>query len=99
MTPDLLYEDEQILAFKDINPQAPYHVLIIPKVHIDTINELDDPDLAGQLILTGQKIAKDLNIAESGYRLVFNCNDEGGQEIQHIHLHLLGGRSMQWSPG
>jgi histidine triad (HIT) family protein len=67
--------------------------------HIYNFYELDDPDLYGQLIFTGQIISKDLNIAESGHRLVFNCNDEGGQEIQHIHLHLLGGRSMQWPPG
>lgn len=97
----LLLENEAILAFRDINPQAPEHVLIIPRKHISTINDLDDADtlLIGELIQSAKRLAKTLHIAESGYRLVLNTNAHGGQEIQHIHLHLLGGRAMIWPPG
>lgn len=97
----LLYSDDQVLAFRDINPQAPTHVLIIPRKHIATINDASDDDgaLLGQMVIAAKHLAKDLNIAESGYRLVFNCNDHGGQEVFHIHLHLLAGRAMQWPPG
>lgn len=97
----IVYEDDEILAFKDINPQAPIHILIIPKKHIPTINdiEINDLELTGKLIFRAKLIAKELGIAEEGYRLVFNCNKNGGQEVYHIHLHLLAGRSMQWPPG
>ncbi|MDO9547890.1 MAG: histidine triad nucleotide-binding protein [Candidatus Marinimicrobia bacterium] len=96
-----IYEDEELLAFHDINPQAPVHVLIIPRKHIARINRLNDSDrsLAGKMILTANKIAEDENISEGGYRLVFNCGPDGGQELEHIHLHLLGGRQMNWPPG
>ncbi len=97
--PDVLYEDESVLAFRDINPQAPIHILIIPKTHISTLNELDDTQLAGQLIQTAAKLAKIENIAADGYRTVFNCNAKGGQEVYHLHLHLLAGRQMTWPPG
>ena len=98
---DILFEDDDVLAFRDINPQAPIHILIIPKKHISTINDLqqEDETLTGKIILTAQSLAKQENIDENGYRLVFNCNSDGGQEVYHIHLHLLGGRRMQWPPG
>ena len=97
----IVYEDDEVLAFKDINPQAPIHILIIPKKQIPTINnvELDDVEFIGKLVYRAKQIAKELDIAENGYRLVFNCNADGGQEVYHIHLHLLAGRSMQWPPG
>ena len=98
---DILFEDDDVLAFRDINPQAPTHILIVPKKHISTINDLQQKDeaLMGKIILTAQSLVKQENIAENGYRLVFNCNSDGGQEVYHIHLHLLGGRRMQWPPG
>jgi len=97
--PDIVYEDNTVLSFRDINPQAPVHILIIPKRHIATLNDLDDVELAGTLLLTASKIARQENLAEDGYRTVFNCNKQGGQEVYHIHLHLLGGRQMTWPPG
>ncbi len=98
---DILFEDDDVLAFKDINPQAPIHFLIVPKKHISTINDLqqEDEKITGKMILIAQSLAKQENIDEKGYRLVFNCNSEGGQAVYHIHLHLLGGRRMQWPPG
>ncbi len=98
---DIIYEDDEILAFKDINPQAPVHYLIIPKKEIPTVNDLQEnhAELAGKLVLTAKKLAEQAGIAADGYRLVFNCNDHGGQEVKHIHLHLLGGRQMKWPPG
>ncbi|PKL79967.1 MAG: histidine triad nucleotide-binding protein [Ignavibacteriae bacterium HGW-Ignavibacteriae-4] len=97
----IVFEDEDILAFKDINPQAPIHILIIPKKQIPTINDikLDDIELTGKLVYRAKLIAVELGIAEEGYRLVFNCNKNGGQEVYHVHLHLLAGRSMNWPPG
>ena len=97
--PDVVYEDENVLAFRDINPQAPVHILIIPKRHIATLNDLDDTLLAGQLLQTAAKLAQQEGIAEAGYRTVFNCNRKGGQDVYHLHLHLLGGRQMTWPPG
>lgn len=97
----LLYEDEQIVAFNDNAPQAPTHVLIVPHHHIETINDLGKQDsaLIGHMILTATQLTKDLSLAEDGYRLVWNCNRQGGQAVYHIHLHLLGGRNMHWPPG
>lgn len=97
--PDCVYEDEKVLAFRDINPQAPVHILIIPKKHIATLNDLEDTELAGHLMQTAANIAKREGFAEEGYRTVFNCNSQGGQEVYHIHLHLLAGRQMTWPPG
>lgn len=99
--PDTVYEDDEVLAFRDINPQAPTHVLVIPKRHISTLNDLQDGDaaLAGKLVLAARRIAADEGIAESGYRTVFNCNADAGQAVFHIHLHLLGGRVLEWPPG
>lgn len=98
---EIVYEDSELLAFKDINPQAPIHILIIPKKQIPTVNDIttDDSELIGKLIFRAKLIAKELQIADDGYRLVFNCNKDGGQEVYHLHLHLLGGRSMHWPPG
>ena len=97
--PDKVFEDENVLAFRDISPQAPVHILIVPKQHIATLNELDDDLLAGRLLLTAVKLAKLEGLAEDGYRTVFNCNRHGGQAVYHLHLHLLGGRQMGWPPG
>lgn len=98
---DIVFENDDILAFRDVNPQAPVHILIIPKRRIPTINDLEDSDaeLAGRLVLTARHIAASEGLAEDGYRLVFNCNSDGGQSVYHIHLHLLGGRRMEWPPG
>lgn len=98
---NILYQDELVLAFEDINPQAPTHTLIIPKRHIPTVNDLtqDDNNLVGHMLQVAKNLAKDADIAEDGYRLLLNCNANGGQEVYHIHLHLLGGRALQWPPG
>ncbi len=96
-----VHDDERYYAFHDINPAAPVHVLLIPKRHIATINDLtpEDEDLVGGMFTLAGKLAKELNLAEPGYRLVFNCNKDAGQTVFHIHLHLLGGRTMKWPPG
>lgn len=99
---DIVFENDNILAFRDINPQAPTHILIIPKIEIPTVRELNGLEhgaLLGEMIDVANKIAKDEGIAEDGFRLVFNCGNNGGQEVYHLHLHLLGGRRMQWPPG
>jgi len=98
---EVVYEDDQVLAFRDLNPQAPVHILVIPRKHIATLNDLDDGDaeLMGRLYLAAKRIAADEGIAESGYRTVINCNAGAGQTVFHIHLHLLGGRPMGWPPG
>lgn len=98
---DIVYEDEQLLAFRDINPRAPTHILIIPRQHIATLNDLaaGDEPLIAQMVLTATALAKGEGLADDGYRLVWNCNRHGGQEVFHIHLHLLGGRAMKWPPG
>jgi histidine triad (HIT) family protein len=97
----IVYEDEKLMAFDDINPQAPHHILLIPKKHIPTINEAGPEDalVLGELLIQAKKLAASLNIDKSGYRLVFNVNKEGCQEVYHIHLHLIGGRQMNWPPG
>lgn len=98
---DIVYEDDDVLAFRDVNPQAPLHVLIIPKTRIRTINEMEaqDTELFGKLFLVAQKIAAGEGIAEDGYRVVMNCNAAAGQTVFHVHLHLLGGRQFSWPPG
>jgi len=97
----IIYEDDFVAAFNDINPQAPVHILIVPKKQIATINDADeaDMDLLGRLVLTAKKLAIENGIDEDGYRLVFNCNEGAGQTVFHIHCHLLGGRIMNWPPG
>jgi histidine triad (HIT) family protein len=98
---DIVYEDEEVLAFRDISPQAPVHVLFIPKKPIATLNDLTEEDaaLVGRLVLAATRYAKAEGIAEDGYRLVVNCNRHGGQSVYHLHLHLLGGRPLHWPPG
>lgn len=97
----LIHEDEQIMVFDDINPQATHHKIIIPRKHIATLNDLRDEDklLAGHMMLTAAKIAKTLGIDQDGYRVVANCNAGAGQTVFHIHFHLLGGRHFSWPPG
>jgi histidine triad (HIT) family protein len=97
----IVYEDDRVLAFNDINPQAPTHVLIVPKRHIASLNELvpGDDQIVGELARRAAAIAKERGIDARGYRMVFNTNRDAGQTVFHIHLHLLGGRSMQWPPG
>jgi len=96
-----IYEDDRLLAFADINPQAPLHALVVPKQHIATLNDLnDDHDaLVGAMVRAAAKIAKEKGVDGSGYRTVFNCNAQAGQTVFHIHLHVLGGRSLSWPPG
>ena len=99
---EIVFESENILAFKDINPQAPVHILIIPKIEIPKVTDLNGKEhavLLGEMINAANKLAKDMGIAEEGFRLVLNCGDNGGQEVYHLHLHLLGGRQMKWPPG
>lgn len=97
----IVYSDDEILAFRDVNPQAPVHLLVIPKQHVSTTNDFaaTDEALLGRMLLTAQRLALAEGIAESGYRLVMNCNSDGGQTVYHVHLHVLGGRGMRWPPG
>lgn len=98
---DIVYETEEVLAFRDINPQAPVHILVIPKKLIETADDLTEEheSIAGKLMVAAAHIAREEGLAEKGYRLVMNCKEHGGQMVFHIHLHLLGGRQMQWPPG
>lgn len=98
---DIVYENEDVLAFRDVNPQAPLHILIIPKTHIRTINDIQnqDAELFGKLFLAARDIAQEHGIAEDGYRVVMNCNAGAGQTVFHVHLHMLGGRRFSWPPG
>jgi histidine triad (HIT) family protein len=101
IAPDKVYEDDDILAFNDINPQAPVHILIIPKKHISTLNDAEDADtrVLGKLNRVAAELASKSGFADQGYRVVMNCNEAGGQAVYHIHLHLLAGRQMTWPPG
>lgn len=94
---DIVYDDDEVMAFRDISPQAPVHVLVIPKIEIETVNDIkpEQAELVGKMVLAAQKIAVDEGIAEDGYRLVINCNRHGCQEVFHLHLHLLGGRQLR----
>ena len=98
---DKVYEDDDVIAFRDVNPQAPTHILVIPRKHIATINDLDIGDAAvtGKMVLAAKKIAAEEGIDQDGYRLVLNCNEGAGQTVFHIHMHLIGGRTMNWPPG
>lgn len=98
---DKVYEDNKVLAFKDINPAAPVHVLIIPKVHVPTVQHLgsEHDQYLSAMFAAGRKIALDHHLAEEGYRLVINCQERAGQTVFHLHMHLLGDRDMQWPPG
>ncbi|MEO5358316.1 MAG: histidine triad nucleotide-binding protein [Nitrospirae bacterium YQR-1] len=97
----VVYEDEQVVAFEDITPKAPVHILVIPKKHISTTLELTEAEsaLTGHMVIVANKIAQDRAVAQSGFRMVMNCNRDAGQSVFHIHLHLLGGRAMSWPPG
>ncbi|WP_077728957.1 histidine triad nucleotide-binding protein [Methylocaldum sp. 14B] len=99
--PAVVYENDHVLAFRDIRPRAPVHVLIIPKRHIPTLDDLPEADsvLASELLQAARKVARSEGIAESGYRTVINCRGDSGQEVYHLHLHVLGGRPMSWPPG
>jgi len=97
--PDIVFENQDVLAFRDIRPQAPVHVLVIPKRHIPTLDELDDPGLMAELLSAAQTVARQEGLAESGYRTVVNCRQDAGQEVYHLHLHVLGGRRLAWPPG
>ena len=94
-----LYEDDKVLAFNDVNSQAPEHFLVIPKEHIATPNDTNDEALLGRLSMVASSIAKERGFSEKGYRLVMNCNSDGCQSVFHIHLHCLGGRQLSWPPG
>jgi histidine triad (HIT) family protein len=98
---DIVYQDDELVAFRDIGPQAPTHILIIPRKPIATLNDLtpEDAPLVGKLFLAAKRIAEQEGIAEDGYRVVINCNAGAGQTVFHLHLHLLGGRPMRWPPG
>jgi len=98
---EIVYENDDVLAFRDVNPQAPLHVLVIPKVRIPTINDMqaEDAELFGKLFLAAREIAANEGVAEDGYRVVMNCNAGAGQSVFHVHLHLLGGRGFSWPPG
>ena len=99
---DIVYETDDILAFKDINPQAPVHILIIPKTEIPKVTDLkgsEHSELLGKMMDAANKLAEENGIADDGFRLVFNCGRNAGQEVYHLHLHLLGGRQMKWPPG
>lgn len=98
---EIVYQDDDVLAFRDLNPQAPTHALMIPRRHISTLNDLQDSDaeLMGKLVLAAARVARQEGFDEAGYRTVLNCNADAGQTVFHIHLHLLGGRRMTWPPG
>lgn len=99
---DIVYETDNVLAFRDINPQAPTHILIIPKIEIPKVTDIKGSEhakLLGEMYDAANKLAKDEGIAEDGFRLVMNCGNKGGQEVYHLHMHLLGGRQMKWPPG
>jgi histidine triad (HIT) family protein len=97
----VIFKDNDIIAFHDISPQAPTHILIIPRKHIATMNDTNaqDEQILGKMVITAKKLAYDEGLSDAGYRLVINTNADGGQAVYHIHLHLLGGRQMNWPPG
>ncbi len=101
LSAQIVYEDDEFLAFKDINPVAPVHVLLIPKTHLGSLLDVGvrQSDLVARLLLTAAKVASQLGVAENGFRTVINTGDNGGQTVHHLHLHLMGGRFMTWPPG
>ncbi len=98
---EIVHRDSEVVAFRDINPQAPVHILIVPVRHIETLLDVTpaDGELTARMIQVANQLAQDENLAEKGFRLVLNCKENGGQEVFHLHLHLLGGRAMRWPPG
>ena len=97
----ILHEDDAVVAFRDVNPQAPVHALIVPRRHVATLNDLrpEHGDLVARMVLAAAKVARDQDVADEGYRLVWNCGAGAGQTVFHLHLHLLGGRGLSWPPG
>ncbi|MFW6172142.1 MAG: histidine triad nucleotide-binding protein [Elusimicrobiota bacterium] len=95
---ELVYDDDQVVVFPDINPQAPVHYLVVPKKHIKNLN-LAEEKILGHCMEITKSIARKMKIEEKGYRIVVNCNEQGGQEVEHLHFHVLGGRQMRWPPG
>ena len=95
------YEDESVVAFHDVNPQAPIHILVVPRKHVTNLNDLEagDDALVGSMVRRARDLARETGLAERGYRLVFNCGDDAGYSVYHIHLHLVGGRALGWPPG
>ena len=96
---DIVAETDDALAFRDADPQAPVHILVVPKQHISSLNDVSDADKAGALAMMAKDVARDAGIADSGYRTVINTNGNGGQSVFHLHLHVLGGRKLTWPPG
>lgn len=98
---DIVYEDDAVIAFRDIAPAAPVHVLVVPKRRLASLAEASESDTAllGRLLQVAREVAADASVAESGYRVVINCGEDGGQEVPHLHLHVLGGRKLEWPPG
>ena len=96
---EAVYEDDKVIAIKDINPQAPVHVIVIPKKHVETLNQVTDPSVYADVFQAVGKVAEQAGIRDKGYRVVANCNRDGGQTVFHIHFHVLGGRFMKWPPG
>lgn len=98
---DKIYEDEKVYAFSDISPQAPIHIIIVPKEHISSVNEIydDNADVVGHIFAVAAKLAKEKDFANDGYRIVNNCGEHGGQTVGHLHFHLLAGRNLGWPPG
>lgn len=97
----IVFENDSVLAFEDVSPQAPTHILVIPKRHIARMSDLGEPEirLVGEMVLAATRIAREAGIESSGYRIVLNCNEDAGQEVFHIHMHLMGGRKFSWPPG
>ena len=96
---DIVYENEHVVAFRDLNPQAPTHILVVPRQHLSTLDDVTDPLLIGRLMLAAADVARNENVARSGYRTVINTNAGSGQTVFHLHVHVLGGRNMTWPPG
>lgn len=98
---EIVYQNDHVVAFRDLDPQAPTHILVIPRTHIATLDDLEgkDAETVGQMVLAAAEIARQEGFSKDGYRTVLNCNNDGGQTVFHIHLHLLGGRRMNWPPG
>ena len=98
---DIIFEDDSVIAFSDINPVAPVHILIIPKKEIPTLNDIseNDKEIIGELFIAAKKIAEKFKVNKTGYRIIFNCNEDAGQTVYHIHMHLLAGRKLGWPPG
>lgn len=96
---EVVMEDGEVLAFRDLNPQAPTHVLVIPRAHVPSLEAIEDRALAGRLLVAARDVARSEGLTERGFRVVVNTGDEGGQTVGHLHLHVLGGRGMRWPPG